>query len=143
MEKVDDSTVILLDENPATDSGIDRSEPIRLDRMTIVGESQQIRHSSYKPGYAAPMTPQTKMFLENEVYGHENMTADEAAHFVCNLNEAQSSLRQMTDDIFAGILELSEDADVTETRRATDLEIMGLIDMYGGHSLLREIIVWN
>ena len=143
MEKVDDSTVILLDENPATQGGVDRSEPIRLDRLTVVGTSKQIRYSSYNAGFAAPMTPETKTFLEGEIYSHENMTVNEAAQTVCDLNLAQGNLRQMTDDIFAEILELSDDADVTEVRAAVDAEIERLISDYGGHSLLREIIVWN
>tara|TARA_B100001778_G_scaffold334952_2_gene349536 strand:- start:37910 stop:38455 length:546 start_codon:yes stop_codon:yes gene_type:complete len=143
MEKVSDSTVILLDENPDSEGGIDRSEPIRLDRMTVVGEMEQIKVSRYKSGFAAPMTPEAKAFLEGEIYGHENMTVNEAAATVCDLNLAQGNLRQMDDGIFADIMELDDDADVTEIREGVESEIERLISDYGGHSLLREIIVWN
>lgn len=142
IEKLDGGFVVLLDENPDSLGGIDRSEPILKSRFQIVGVQNVVVASSYHAGFAAQMTDECRRFLESEIDSHENMSAEEASRFRCDLDAAQGSLKQMDNLIFAEIMEMSLEK-VVEAKSGVEKEIDRLTESLGGSSDLREIIIWN
>jgi hypothetical protein len=144
IEKTDDpNMVVLLDENPDSPTGVDRSAPISRSRFDILGKQEVIRKTTYQAGFAAPMSQFCKRWLEAEITSHENMTAEEATRFTCNLDAAHGNLKQTDDLMFAEIMEISDEDSVSDVRQEVEDEIERLTIELGGASLLREIIVWN
>lgn len=138
-------SVVLLDENPASPGGIDRSEPVSKDRFQIVGDRKVVVSSSYYAGFAAQMTDHCRLFLESEINNHESMSAEEASKFRCDLDSAQGSLKQMDNRTFVEIMEISETAqeEIVNIKSGVEEEIDRLIESLGGASVLQKILVRN
>lgn len=147
-EKVNATTIILLQEDPDAENGVSRSSPISADRLVFVGITEQIRMTRFSAGYSAIMVPYTRKYLESELESYDNMTVNDQSNYVCDLYSAAGTLEQMDNTIFAEIMELDNDTDedieeVSRIREEVKEEIDRLVDDLGGHSLLREILIWN